>query len=223
MTRNINITRLRANISRRIKRYSGWHLSPPSLQSPPGAHSPRGTNAKNRTHDRRLGVVWIDRNRCIEALLLKKSDSLGVTVTVEIKQLRKNRESHSEVCMCGVLTHQWPSTHITLFERTRHSTWLNTATTPVDKMRVNSCVFSRLIFLEGARSAKTKSLRSATISKFGGWRRKKKIAPSVVCWNRAPCGFSCSLLHLECHLISISNLNLLGLFSAERGKRDLEN
>jgi len=32
-----------------------------------------------------------------------------------------------------------------------------------------------------------------------------------------------SLLHLECHLISISNLNLLGLFSTERGKRDLEN
>jgi len=31
-----------------------------------------------------------------------------------------------------------------------------------------------------------------------------------------------SLLHLECHLNSISNLNLLGLFSTERGKRDLE-
>ena len=30
-----------------------------------------------------------------------------------------------------------------------------------------------------------------------------------------------SLLHLECHFISISNLNLLGLFSTERGKRDL--
>jgi len=32
-----------------------------------------------------------------------------------------------------------------------------------------------------------------------------------------------SQLHLECHLISISNLNLLGLFSMQRGKRDLEN
>jgi len=31
-----------------------------------------------------------------------------------------------------------------------------------------------------------------------------------------------SLLHLECHVISISNLNLLGLFSTERGTRDLE-
>jgi len=32
-----------------------------------------------------------------------------------------------------------------------------------------------------------------------------------------------SLLHLECYLISISNLNLPGLFSTECGKRDLEN
>jgi len=32
-----------------------------------------------------------------------------------------------------------------------------------------------------------------------------------------------SLLNLECHLISNSNLNLLGLFSTEHGKRDLEN
>jgi len=32
-----------------------------------------------------------------------------------------------------------------------------------------------------------------------------------------------SQLHSEGHLISLSNLNLLGLFSTERGKRDLEN
>jgi len=32
-----------------------------------------------------------------------------------------------------------------------------------------------------------------------------------------------SLLHLECHWIVISNLNFVGLFSTERGKRDLEN
>jgi len=31
-----------------------------------------------------------------------------------------------------------------------------------------------------------------------------------------------SLLHVECHSISISNLNLPGLFSTERSKRDLE-
>jgi len=32
-----------------------------------------------------------------------------------------------------------------------------------------------------------------------------------------------SLLHLECRLILVSKLNLLGLFSTEHGKRDLEN
>jgi len=32
-----------------------------------------------------------------------------------------------------------------------------------------------------------------------------------------------NVLHLECHWISISNFNLLGLFSTERGTRDLEN
>jgi len=32
-----------------------------------------------------------------------------------------------------------------------------------------------------------------------------------------------SLLCLECHSISISNLNLVGLFSTECGKRDLDN
>jgi len=31
------------------------------------------------------------------------------------------------------------------------------------------------------------------------------------------------LLHLECHSILFSNLNLIGLFSTERGKRDVEN
>jgi len=32
-----------------------------------------------------------------------------------------------------------------------------------------------------------------------------------------------NLLHLECHSISISNLNRIGLFSTQRCKRDLEN
>ena len=35
--------------------------------------------------------------------------------------------------------------------------------------------------------------------------------------------YKCSLLHLECHSISISNLDLIGLFSTEHGKGDLEN
>ena len=32
-----------------------------------------------------------------------------------------------------------------------------------------------------------------------------------------------SLLHLKCHLISVSNLNLFGLFSTECGTGDLNN
>jgi len=32
-----------------------------------------------------------------------------------------------------------------------------------------------------------------------------------------------SLLHFECHLNLISDFNLIGLFTSERGKRDLEN
>jgi len=35
--------------------------------------------------------------------------------------------------------------------------------------------------------------------------------------------FLYSLLHLESHFISMSNLNLPGLFWTERGKSDLEN
>jgi len=41
--------------------------------------------------------------------------------------------------------------------------------------------------------------------------------------NVASGSFHCSLLHLECHSILISNLNLIRLFSTNRGKRDLEN
>ena len=76
----------------------------------PGAHAPCGTNAKNCTkknRDDRLNVAWINRNRWRVVLLSTLSESLGVTLTVESKQLWKNRESHSEVRMCGVLTHVW--------------------------------------------------------------------------------------------------------------------
>ena len=96
----------------------------------PGAHTPRGTNAKNRTRDRQLGVVWIKRNRWIEALLLTSSESLGMFVTVESKQLWNKREFHPQVYMSGLLTQQWPSTHIILLERTRRSSWLDAVTTP---------------------------------------------------------------------------------------------
>jgi len=32
-----------------------------------------------------------------------------------------------------------------------------------------------------------------------------------------------SLLHVECHPITSCNLDVIGLFSTERGKRDVEN
>jgi len=44
-----------------------------------------------------------------------RKQSLGVTVKVKSKQLRKMTESSSEVCMCGVSNQQWPSTQITCF------------------------------------------------------------------------------------------------------------
>ena len=37
------------------------------------------------------------------------------------KKLQKNRESHSEVCTCGMSPQQWPNIRITLLERTRQS------------------------------------------------------------------------------------------------------
>ena len=81
---------------------------------------------------------------------------------MESKQLWKNRESHSEVCMCTVSTQQWPSTQVTLFERTRQSAWLDTVTTLVDKKRVNSCVVKHLSF--GGNSATTKTAKKTHLS-----------------------------------------------------------
>jgi len=98
---------------------------------------------------------------------------------VESKQLWNNRESHSEVWMCGVLIQQWPSTQITLFERTREGAWLNAVTTPVDKTRVNPWVN------KGSPQNSGKcSLRRATnitFSKFRGWRRQKKLRCACLC------------------------------------------
>jgi len=46
--------------------------------------------------------------------------------------------------MCGVSTQQWPSTQITLFERTRQSAWFRRCDDTVDRKRVNSCVLKHL-------------------------------------------------------------------------------
>jgi len=116
-------------------------------------------------------------------------------LTVESKQLWQNRESHSEVCMCGMLTQQWPSTQITLFERTRQSAWLDAETTSVNQKRVNYCIFKHFLFWESSATKKIAqkprkcSLRHATDVKFSEfrWRRKKK-KPRL--WTRALCGYN---------------------------------
>jgi len=86
-----------------------------------------------------------------------------VTVTVEGKQLWKNRESPSEVCMWEVSTPQWPSTRITLFKRTRHNAGHKVVTTPVNKKRMNSCVLQNL-FLEGVQHQANRQKPGNTLS-----------------------------------------------------------
>ena len=52
-----------------------------------------------------LGVVWINRNRCIEALLWTISESLGMIVKVMSRQLsKKERVSLKGVYVWGVST-----------------------------------------------------------------------------------------------------------------------
>ena len=72
-----------------------------------------------------------------------------------VRYKSKNRESHSEVCMCDMSTQQWPGTQIALFERTHQNTWLDDETTPVDRKWANSCVLNRLLL--GGTSGTKKS------------------------------------------------------------------
>jgi len=66
ITRNINIARLQANNSRRMKWSRVIQVTTlvatvfhDFVRRLPGAHAPCGTNAKIRTRDRLLQVVWI--------------------------------------------------------------------------------------------------------------------------------------------------------------------
>jgi len=97
------------------------------IQRLPSAHASRGMNVKNRTRNRRLGVVWneVDRDRdCwTKAHLWTWFGLLGVIVTVESNQL----------CMCEVWTRERPSTQIILFERIRQSAWLDAMTTQLTR------------------------------------------------------------------------------------------
>jgi len=131
--------------------------------------------------------------------------------------------------MCGMSTQQWPNTRITVFERTRQSTWLDTETTPVDKKRMNSCVLKHPFFWGSAATKQSApkprkySLRRATnvtFSKFRGWSSKKKR----VVWNRASHCFNWSinsepkilrscLLQLVFNSVNCnSNLSMCGTF-----------
>jgi len=74
---------------------------------------------------------------------------------VESKQLWKNKESRSDVCMCGVSTQQWPSTQIALLKRTPRSERLDAVATSVDKEWVNSCALKDLLFEEDQQSKKS--------------------------------------------------------------------
>ena len=110
----------------------------------PGAHAPCGTNAKNRTCDRWLGVVWIqietvDKKRFYRHVMIRVT-WCDKKATLEKCQFR------SEVCMCGVPTKQWLNTQITFCEKTCQSAWLDAMTTPVDEKRVNSCVWKHTFF-----------------------------------------------------------------------------
>ena len=117
-----------------------------------------------------------------------------MTVTVESKQLWKKRESHWEVWMS---TQQWPHTQrqITWFDWTRQSAWLDPMTTPVDKKRVNYCVW-KYFFFEGVQQQKkiAKKPRNAfsdalLLSRFRNFA-KKQTTLRAVSWSRASCGFN---------------------------------
>jgi len=54
-------------------------------------------------------------------------------------------------------------------------------------------------------------------------KREAYPSPTLYTCKHSSIHTCTAYLHLECHLISISNLNLLGRFLTKRGKRDLEN
>jgi len=89
-------------------------------------------------------------------------------------------------------TQQWPSTQITLFEKTCQSAWLDAETTTVDKKRVNSCALKHPLFWGGSATNKFApkprkcSLWRATTVMFSNWRlAPQKTAFCAVFWKCA--------------------------------------
>jgi len=176
--------RLQDNTSRRIKRSSAWYWWPPS----------------------RYVIVGL----CVCELteLLKRSASIDIIRVTQLvrnggdKQLSKNRESHSEVCTCGISTQQWPTTRITLFERTRQSAtrrWGDTSWQEASEF----LYIKTPPFLREFRNKKNPPknfgnafsdalLTNVTFSKFRGWRRRE-TALRADFWNRASRDFNWSI------------------------------
>ena len=91
----------------------------------PDAHAPRGMNVKNRTRDLSARICvnkpkQLNRNALFNRIRVTQRDRDGGK-----QKALENSESHSEVCMFGVRTQQFPSTHNNLLKghiRARDST-----------------------------------------------------------------------------------------------------
>jgi len=177
ITRNINMTCLQANTTRRTKRYSGCCRWPPlslqsstilywwpplSLQSPMISYTDcwvrvhpvvRMQISPVRTCDRRLGVVrilikTIEEMRCYwhnpnhsawpwrwRANSFEKTESLTQRCVCVGCQLKSDHALRL-LCLKG---------HV---EPRSACEWIDAVTTPVDKKRINSCIFKlKYLFL----------------------------------------------------------------------------
>ena len=78
------------------------------------------------------------------------------------------RESTSKVCMCRVSTQQWPSTQITLFERTCQSAWLDALTTLLTRRKWILVYYNTSFWRELSKKVEqpTKSPRNTLSSRF---------------------------------------------------------
>jgi len=112
-------------------------LSPSSLPSPTVLYR----DCRVRMHPAECKIVHMhlvknfDRNYSWEKrfrwhnLSLGRRDPDGGEQTTNLYKT----ESPSKVFMCGVSTQQWPSSQITLYEKTRQSAWLDAVTTPLTR------------------------------------------------------------------------------------------
>jgi len=110
-----------------------WLLSPSSLPSPTILYR----DCRVRMHPAECKIVHMrvgeDLNRncswekrfCWHNPSLGRRDPDGGEQTTNLDKT----EFPSKVFMCGVSTQQWPSSQITLYEKTRQSAWLDAVTT----------------------------------------------------------------------------------------------